>query len=207
MNIGTNIRYLRKKSGMSQAELAEKLGYRSFTTIQKWESGVSTPPMNIFGRMAAIFGVDLDEFAHRDLSDPGYSRSGAVTSVPVYGRIPAGLPLEAVEDISSCIYIAEDTAVSGREYFSLSISGNSMHPKYEDGDIVIFERRNTCENGDDCAVRIGIGDAVFKKIKKLDNGIMLQPINPEYDPIQISGSDADEQIEILGVAREIRRKV
>ena len=82
-----------------------------------------------------------------------------------------------------------------------------MYPKYEDGDIVLFEHTNVCENGDECAVRISGEDATFKKIRKLDRGIILQPINPEYDPIQIDEADNDINVEILGIAREIRRKL
>lgn len=68
MVIGKNIRYLRLRHGMSQSDLANKLGYKSFTTIQKWESDVSTPPLEIFIKMSELFDVDIDEFARKDLS-------------------------------------------------------------------------------------------------------------------------------------------
>jgi repressor LexA len=207
MYIAGNIRHLRKKAGLSQDELAEMLGYSSFTTIQKWESGVSTPPVGIFARMAEIFGVDLDDFARRDMSAPGFRSKGSVVSVPVYGKIPAGQPLESIEDIDGHAALSEELACTGKEYFALRISGRSMHPKYEDGDIVIFEQSKVCENGDDCAVRVHGEDATFKKIKKLDQGIILQPVNPEYDPIQIDDTSSALSAEILGIAREIRRKV
>ena len=206
MNIAENIRYLRKKAGMNQEELAAKLGYRSFTTIQKWESGVSTPPIGILARMAALFEVDLDDFARTDLSSGSTDRQKP-SSVPVFGKIPAGVPVEAIEDIDGFTPLPEDLAASGKDYFSLRIKGDSMYPKYLDGDIVLFERADVCENGDDCAVRIGGGDATFKKIKMLDHSIILQPMNPEYDPVQIDGSAENVQVEILGIAREIRRKV
>lgn len=206
MNIAENIRYLRKEAGMSQEELADKLGYRSFTTIQKWESGVSTPPIEVFTRMAALFEVDLDDFARTDLSSASAERQKS-SSVPVFGKIPAGVPVEAIEDIEGFTPLSEDLIASGKEFFSLRIKGDSMYPKYLDGDIVLFERADVCENGDDCAVRIGGSDATFKKIKMLGHSIILQPINPEYDPVQTDGSAADPQVEILGIAREIRRKV
>ena len=214
MTIANNIRYLRLKHGMSQDELAEKLGYKSFTTIQKWESGVSTPPLRIFISIAELFDVDIDDLARRDLTEEGegkYHRIKAA-AVPVFGRIPAGTPIEAVEDINGYIAISDDMALSGHSFFSLSVAGNSMYPKYEDGDVVLFEHMNVCENGDDCAVRLDGEDATFKKIRKLGQSVILQPINPEYDPIQISNQasgdeDADASVEILGVAREIRRKI
>ena len=61
MSIAQNIRELRKKYNMSQEFVAEKLGYKSFTTIQKWESGVSEPPMKKAKELADLFNVDLDD--------------------------------------------------------------------------------------------------------------------------------------------------
>lgn len=67
MSIAQNIRYLRKKQGWGQDVLAEKLGYKSYTTIQKWESGVSEPPLKVVHLLADIFHVDIDDLAKNDL--------------------------------------------------------------------------------------------------------------------------------------------
>ena len=73
MGFGDNIRNLRKEKGMTQDELAELLGYKSFTTIQKWESGVSVPPMGKMRDIAGIFRVSV-----ADLQSDGGSREGAL---------------------------------------------------------------------------------------------------------------------------------
>jgi transcriptional regulator with XRE-family HTH domain len=65
--LARNIRYLRKKQGMSQEELAERLGYKSYTTIQKWESGVSEPPLKTAHEIAHIFDVDIDDLVKVEL--------------------------------------------------------------------------------------------------------------------------------------------
>lgn len=67
MSISKNIRYLRRKCGWSQDFLAEQLGYKSYTTIQKWESGVSEPPLKKVHAIAALFNVDIDELTKADL--------------------------------------------------------------------------------------------------------------------------------------------
>jgi transcriptional regulator with XRE-family HTH domain len=67
MALAHNIRYLRKKQGWGQDTLAEKLGYKSYTTIQKWESGVSEPPLKVVHALAELFGVDIDELTSSDL--------------------------------------------------------------------------------------------------------------------------------------------
>ena len=68
MVLGKNIRYLRKQKDMSQDKLAELLGYKSFTTIQKWESGVAEPPFKTLVKIADLFQVDVDTLASDDLS-------------------------------------------------------------------------------------------------------------------------------------------
>ena len=69
MAFSNNLRYLRKKYDMSQEDLANKLGYKSFTTIQKWESGVSEPSVPMVKKIAELFGVTMDQITNDDLSD------------------------------------------------------------------------------------------------------------------------------------------
>ena len=67
MALSRNIRFLRKQQGWGQDVLADKLGYKSYTTIQKWESGVSEPPLKKVHQLAELFNVDIDELTSRDL--------------------------------------------------------------------------------------------------------------------------------------------
>jgi repressor LexA len=111
--IAKNIRYLRKDVfGMSQNDLAKLLGKKDFTTVQKWETGLSTPPLGTFIQMADIFKVDLDDFARIDLQSPEYqvkksrviANHGNPEYVPVYGKIPAGIrPVEMANTPPSSI--------------------------------------------------------------------------------------------------------
>ena len=61
MCLSKNIRYLRKRKEMSQEDLANYLGYKSYTTIQKWEMGTSEPPIKQVKKMADLFGVGIDD--------------------------------------------------------------------------------------------------------------------------------------------------
>ena len=83
MALAQNIRYLRKKQGWGQDVLAEKLGYKSYTTIQKWESGVSEPPLKVVHELAAIFCVDINDLANGDLEN---------------GKVPTGIGERSVSD-------------------------------------------------------------------------------------------------------------
>ena len=74
--------------------------------------------------------------------------------VLVYGSIPAGVPMECIEDIIGTETIPADWLKCGKEFFALKIKGNSMFPEYKEGDIIILEKVPDCESGDDCVVMI-----------------------------------------------------
>lgn len=70
MYIGENIRYLRNKKNMSQEELASALGYKSYTTITKWESGVSEPTLKMANQIADYFNISVNDLCYKRLSTP-----------------------------------------------------------------------------------------------------------------------------------------
>ena len=89
MSLGDNIRYLRLQHNYSQEYLSETLGYKSYTTIQKWESGVSEPPVKKLKELATIFNVDMDDLANKDFTNvsPDNLVSDYNTGAPYYINI------------------------------------------------------------------------------------------------------------------------
>lgn len=71
MYIGENIRYLRAQKNISQEELALALGYKSYTTITKWESGVSEPTLKMANQIADYFNVSVNDLCYKKLSASG----------------------------------------------------------------------------------------------------------------------------------------
>lgn len=126
--------------------------------------------------------------------------------IPVLGSIPAGIPIEMIEDIIDYEDISEDMLKGGKEYFALKIKGDSMFPDYLNGDTIIVLKQDNCENGQDCVVAVNGDDATFKRIFKYDNGITLQPLNNTYMPLFYSNDDIlNKPVKILGVVKQIRR--
>ena len=68
MCLAKNIRYLRKKKNLSQDQIAEQLGYKSYTTIQKWETGISEHPISKLRALSELLGVDINDLASKDLA-------------------------------------------------------------------------------------------------------------------------------------------
>lgn len=129
--------------------------------------------------------------------------------IPVLGSIPAGIPVELIQDIIDYEDISEEMLKGGKEYFALKVKGTSMWPKYLDGDTIIVLKQNDCESGQDAIVMVNGNDGTFKRVIKKDNGITLEPINQqEYNSVSYSNEDIEKlPIKILGVVKEIRRKI
>lgn len=199
---------IRKIRKISQQKLADKIGV-SRSTIAMWETQGSQPDNDALIKLSDVFNVSVDYLLGRiDNNVEPISLDRSTVKIPVLGRIPAGVPFEAIEDIIEYIEIPESMTEGDKEFFALKIKGDSMLPKYNSGDIVIFEKSDDCESGSDCAIMINGDDATFKKIDKTKDGIVVRPLNPDYDTMYFT----DEQIintpvRILGVAREIRREV
>lgn len=123
-----------------------------------------------------------------------------------YGRIPAGIPLEMIEDVIDYEEISNDMLKGGKEYFALKVTGDSMFPEYLDGDVLIVLKIEDCESGQDAIVSVNGFDATFKRVFKSDNGITLQPLNNNYPPQFYSNKDIKNMpIKILGIVKQIRR--
>ena len=131
------------------------------------------------------------------------------TSVPVLGSIPAGIPLEAIEDIVDYEEIPSKMTTGGREYFALIVKGDSMWPVFLPGDVVIVRKSTTCDSGDICVVFVNSDDATLKQvIRNSDGSLTLQPKNPSYPPKTFDAETISNlPVTIAGVVVELRRKV
>ena len=134
--------------------------------------------------------------------------------IPVLGVVKAGTPIEAQQDILEYIDIPKSWTKGGKKFYGLFISGDSMSPKYNEKDIVIFEQTEDKElaNGKDCVVMVNGDDATFKNVTITDIGIQLTPFNPNNSDSYMPTFYNREQIEslpvrIIGVAREKRTRL
>lgn len=206
-NIAKNIRYLRLKNEMSQDELAARLGKKSYTTIQKWETGVSEPSLLLATQIANIFGVTINDLAGKDLQiKTAESNDTTAVRIPVLGRVAAGIPLDAVEEIIDYEEIPKALAADG-EYFGLRINGNSMEPKISDGDVVIVRKQDDADDGDLVIALVNGVEGCCKRLKKYAGSIALISTNPAYDPMYFSADEVGKiPVRIIGKVKELRAK-
>lgn len=89
----------------------------------------------------------------------------------------------------------------------MKIQGDSMYPKYMEGDTIILRKADDCESGDECVVYVNGYDATFKKVIKKADHIILQPLNGAYEPMMYYYNDEENPVKIVGVVVELRRKL
>lgn len=205
----TRLRECREKAKLSQKYVAITLGIAA-PSVANWERGKTNPTHDNMVRLADLYGVSVDYLLGRSddpSGQPVSEPSHGGIRIPVLGTIPAGIPIEAIQDIIDWEEIPASMARGGQEFFALQVRGLSMYPEYRDGDVVIVRRQETCENGQDVIAMVNTDDATFKRFKRTPQGIMLQAINPEYDSYMFTSKEVAElPVRILGVVVELRRK-
>lgn len=207
MKTADKIKALRLAKNLSQEALGELVGVKK-AAINKYETGrVVNIKRTTLQKLADALGVSAADLLDDEEDNIITYTPSTSTKIPVYGCIPAGVPLEAIECIDGYVDIPDEWLKSGDTYFALKVKGSSMSPKYIDGDIIILKRQSDCESGQDAAVRVNGDEATLKKVIKQQFGIMLQPINPEYEPRMYEYNDENYPIEIMGVVVQLRRDV
>lgn len=199
------LKELRKLKKITMKELGKVLNLAE-STISLYENGKREPDYQTLAKMADFFEVSIDYLIGRK-SEINLSKKNFI-KIPVFGEIPAGIPTEMIEEpfIEDYEEINSDLLRSGCTYFGLKVKGDSMFPEFRSGDTLILRKQDDCENGEYCAVAINHTESTFKKVIKKENGLTLQPLNPNYEPMFFSNQEIiDLPIKILGVVKEVRR--
>ncbi|MBR5341339.1 MAG: helix-turn-helix domain-containing protein [Erysipelotrichaceae bacterium] len=187
MEFKDNLRFLRRSNKMSQDELAEKLGYKSFTTVQKWEDGTAFPRVSTLNKIASLFNVDVDHLLNLNI------RNNQV-AVPILGEVKAGYDMYANEDIYGYEYCNNEEYGPG-EYFYLKVKGDSMIDlRIGEGDIVYVRKQNYLNDKDLGVFLLDNNEVTIKKIHYDKGQITLQAANPSYPDREFRPED----IKILG---------
>lgn len=217
MPFGEVLKRLRKDKRLTQAELARLTGLK-VSAISMYENGNREPNFETLEIFADFFNVDMDVLLGREKKSDTTNISPAEENkkaparkgnrIPVLGRVAAGIPIEAVQDIEDY----EDIPASWgdpREYFALKIQGHSMEPRIWDGDVVIARKMPDVDSGSVAVVFVDGEDATVKQIKKSDEGITLIGWNPAvYPPQFYTWAEVEKlPVQILGIVKEVRGKI
>lgn len=202
MTIYERIKFLREEQGMSQQELAELVGFKTASAVNKIELGLR----DINQSRVKSFAKALNTTTSFLLDGETKISTSKAVKIPVLGFVRAGYPMDAVENILDYEEISEEMAHSG-EFFALKIKGDSMEPRIKEGDVVIVRKQSTVENGEVAVVLINGNDATVKKFFKTETGVNLISTNPNYEPFFFSPKEVDSlPVEVIGRVVELRAK-
>lgn len=203
-SIGERIKDARKSAGLTQLELAKKTEL-SRSYIGDIEKDRYNPSVSTLQLIATATNTPLEDLLP---STKTVSPAGRGVRIPVLGRVVAGIPIEAVEEILDYEEITPELAATG-EFFALKIRGHSMEPRMMEGDVVIVRRQDDVDSGDVAIVLVNGDEATVKRVKKQEEGITLIATNTSvYEPHFYSNKEIEKlPVRILGKVVELRGKL
>lgn len=192
------LNYALSFNNMKAVELVEKSGL-SKSLISGYLNGKFLARQDKITLLASILNVDeawlmgYDVPMQPNIINNTFSLSDQPIKVVVLGKISAGLPLLATENIEGYEFAPSSEIKEGHEYFYLKVQGDSMNLKFNEGDIVLVQKQDDLENNEIGVFLIDGMDATVKKYKVENGLIILEPMstNPQntvqvYDPKKIS---------------------
>lgn len=196
-----NIKRLMALNQVNATDVCTALGFKA-PTFSDWVNAKTYPRIDKIEAMSNYFGVSKADLVEEQL--PSDAISYAPTQrIPILGRISAGLPLYAEEQIEGYTYTDLN---HGGEYFALRVHGDSMNAiRIYDGDLLIIRKQDVVEDGEIAVVMVNDDEATVKCWHRRENIVMLEPksTNPThqmqiYDaketPIRVIGKVVQNQI-------------
>jgi len=191
---------------LKQADLVEMTGI-SKGALSSYISGHYIPKQNNIYLISKALNVSESWLMGNDVPiERSYSFKKRGVTINVLGRVAAGIPIEAIENIIDTEEITEEMAKTG-DFFGLKIRGDSMEPKISEGDVVIVRKQEDAENGQIIIATVNGTDATCKRLRKYRDGIELISNNPSYEPMFFSNEEIENKpVKIIGRVVELRSK-
>ena len=193
MTIGERIKYYRLAAGLTQQELADKIGVK-LAAVSKYELGtVDNLPISRVERIADALGVTGGQIMGWEESD---MIDGEIL-VQVVAEIAAGFDKQPIRDYEMDRFPVPSVYAKGRrtdELFIIKVRGDSMYPMYQEGDHILAVRTPTVEDGE-VAILQYEDNATIKRVERVKDGLRLIPINPMYKSETVTGGD---EVRVVG---------
>ncbi|MGN0539822.1 MAG: LexA family protein [Candidatus Fimenecus sp.] len=203
MTIYDKIKYLREKQGLSQQELAEKVGFKTASAVNKIELGLRDINQTKILAFSKALGTtpgyllsDNDEEESLNYENfPNALPLPKTVKRPRLGTIACGEPILTEENFEGYDDVPENIKCD----FTLQCQGDSMiNARINDGDIVYIKCQPTVENGQIAAVMVN-NETTLKRVFLYQDKVILQAENPKYEPWVYVGEELNS-IRILGKA-------
>ena len=122
--------------------------------------------------------------------------------LPVMGRIAAGVPIEAISQVSHNVAIPGHMLRNGGDHYALEVKGDSMIEEgINDGDIVVIKETKTAVNGDIVVALVKDSEATLKRFFYRGDAIALEAANPAYETKRVPSDQGKVQGRVVGLIR------
>ena len=202
MTIYERIKYLREEKGMSQQELAELVGFKTASAVNKIELGIRDINQSRVKAFAKALGtttaylMDGDSKSNASPIPLGFSPLPHTVKRPRLGRISCGEPIDSPENFDGYDDVPDYVHCD----FTLECEGDSMiGARIHDGDIVYIKQQPVVENGQIAAILIDGTEKLLKRVYFTEESITLQAENPAYPPLVYVREDMN-RVSIIGKA-------
>ncbi len=203
--IGEKIKEARIKKGLSQTELAEQLGYKSRSSINKIEVGGRDIPRSQIVKIAQILDVTPaflmgweDDKPNAEILSAGEN----IYKIPVFSSVSAGFGAYACSDVIDYMHLFIANPADVPEMLCIKVTGDSMYPKIEDGDIIVVRKQDSVDSGSIAVVLVDGEEGFVKKVIYDNEIIELVSINPEYAPKIFKGAEV-LRVRVVGIVKQV----
>ena len=192
----------RKFVGISLDELQKKTGVPK-STLSRYENNPNQKiDIKAFSEIAKVLKIPSDVIGNIWIDENSVPKSGFL-KLPVLGRVCAGNGIIAQENIIGQEFA--DIKYNSDDYFYLSVRGNSMAPRIDNGDLVLVKKQDCVENGDIAVVIVDNEDGMLKKVIYDNKCIRLLSFNPYYPEMCFEDFDMS-RVKIVGKVIESKKK-
>lgn len=188
MSFGNILKKVRIDNNYTQEELAKKIN-TSRSNIANYENEKNMPSIEVLNKLSHVLGVSIDYLLGK--SDNIKSDNSKVFILPILGKISAGLPIFAEQQIEGYLPIDPNiySMSNPEEYFYLRVSGESMNLKIHNGDYALIQKQDTAEDGDIVVAFVnGDEEATLKRYKRIsEDTVALEPMSTlPMEPIYVN---------------------
>ena len=198
--VGKRLKQARELRHITLEDAGKKVDVHK-STVLRWENGetekIKLPVIEILANYYNVnpvwlMGYDVPMERH-EIDRNIFPDTDTPKKIPVVGKISAGLPILATENIEGYEFAPSSQIKEGYTYFYLRVQGDSMNLKFNEGDIVLVQKQDDLENNEIGVILVNGFDATVKKYRKENGLVILEPMstNPEntvqiYNPKDIS---------------------
>ena len=204
------IKEIRKQKGITARQIAEHVKVAE-STMSLYENGKREPDYSTLLKIADFLNVSVDCILGKDdILVPSQQivelSHDNVYMIPIYENAAAGFGSLASDEVIDYTPLFISSPSEATETICIKVTGDSMYPKIENGDIVQVHKQTSVDSGSVAVVLLDGDEGLVKKVFYGADWIELHSINPMYPPVRFDGPDV-MRIQVVGLVKKVIKEI